>query len=93
MALSANVLDTGLQITNTGMNITEVYENYERKSRECDQYKAEKERLEIYLSRILKDIEEKAPVLAAQKREYQRVLQSYGHLTTRYEEACKELEE
>ena len=92
-AAGATALESGVRVLSGNMNITEVYEAYEQADAEAKRLGGEKERLEMYISRILKDIEAKAPVLAAQKREYQRVLQSYASLSERFDGAAKELEE
>ena len=45
---------------------------------------------ELYLNRILKDMQNNAPVLAAQKRDFNRVLESHNHLTRRLDEVTAE---
>ena len=45
---------------------------------------------ELYLNRILKDMQNNAPVLAAQKRDFNRVLESHNHLTRRLDEVTVE---
>jgi hypothetical protein len=39
---------------------------------------------ELYLNRILKDMEKHTPVLIGQKKDLDRVLESHAHLTVRY---------
>ena len=45
---------------------------------------------ELYLNRILKDMQNNAPVVAAQKRDFNRVLESHNHLTRRLDEVTAE---
>ena len=47
-----------------------------RKRKEC----------ELYLEKILKDIETKAPMIASQRRDYKRVLESHGKLSKRVDD-------
>lgn len=47
---------------------------------------------ELYLERILKDVETKAPVIANLKRDYNRVIESHTQLTRRLDELTQENE-
>lgn len=49
--------------------------------------KAENQRLKSYIKEIIKDIEEKAPILKRQKAEYEEAILSVGSLTTQLENA------
>ena len=52
--------------------------------------RAERRRLELYLARILREIESKAPVIAGQRRDYRRALQSYEQLSRKLDEALRD---
>jgi hypothetical protein len=48
-------------------------------------YIGKRKEAELYLNRILKDMEKHTPVLIGQKKDLDRVLESHAHLTVRYE--------
>lgn len=64
------------------MNLTEILEN-ERN---------EKERLKTYLSEVLGQIEEKAPILKRQKQDYDEALKAINNLTTQLENSMMDYE-
>jgi nucleoprotein TPR len=51
-----------------------------RKRKEC----------ELYLERILKDVESKAPLISSQRRDYKRVLESHAQLSKRVDDLVNE---
>ena len=52
--------------------------------------RSKRKEAELYLNRILKDMQNNAPVLATQKRDFNRVLESHNHLTRRLDEVTAE---
>lgn len=63
------------------LSITEVYHQLMQTQRELIQEQTKRQETEVYLNQILRDIESKAPLIAKQKRDYQRIVQSHTQLT------------
>lgn len=74
----------------SGLNVTEVYDRIVNLEKELVHEKAKRKEVDIYLNRILKDIEAKAPLIASQKRDYQRLAESHGQLTKRLDDVIIE---
>lgn len=47
--------------------------------------KNENQRLKTYITEIIKDIEEKAPILKRQRQEYEEAVQTIAKITTQLE--------
>jgi nucleoprotein TPR len=52
--------------------------------------KNEKSKVDLYLQHILTEIEKKTPEITNQRRDYNRILESHTHLTTRIEQLIAE---
>ncbi|CAE6455240.1 unnamed protein product [Rhizoctonia solani] len=72
-----------------GKSYTEVYADYVRMSDELSRQKLETRRLEECLAGILRDIEERAPLLTEQRIEYERLQQTAADLTQQLADALK----
>ncbi|KAG8753074.1 hypothetical protein FRC12_011679, partial [Ceratobasidium sp. 428] len=72
-----------------GKSYTEVYADYVRMSDELNKQKLETRRLEECLAGILRDIEERAPLLTEQRIEYERLQQTAADLTQQLADAMK----
>ncbi|KAF8744823.1 Filament-forming protein, partial [Rhizoctonia solani] len=72
-----------------GKSYTEVYADYVRMSDELSKQKIETRRLEECLAGILRDIEERAPLLTEQRIEYERLQQTAADLTQQLADALK----
>ncbi|QRW15125.1 Nucleoprotein TPR [Ceratobasidium sp. AG-Ba] len=72
-----------------GKSYTEVYADYVRMSDELNKQKVETRRLEDCLASILRDIEERAPLLTEQRIEYERLQQTAADLTQQLADAMK----
>ncbi|CAE6407335.1 unnamed protein product [Rhizoctonia solani] len=72
-----------------GKSYTEVYADYVRMSDELSKQKLETRRLEECLAGILRDIEERAPLLTEQRIEYERLQQTAADLTQQLADAFK----
>ncbi|CAE6423645.1 unnamed protein product [Rhizoctonia solani] len=72
-----------------GKSYTEVYADYVRMSDELSKQKLETRRLEECLGGILRDIEERAPLLSEQRIEYERLQQTAADLTQQLSDALK----
>ncbi|XP_046856770.1 nucleoprotein TPR-like isoform X3 [Xenia sp. Carnegie-2017] len=76
----------------SGMTLTQIYNQYIETLDSLEIEKVENGRLKGYLDDILKDIEEKAPLLQEQKKDYEAALITIDKLTTKLENAMKEME-
>ncbi|XP_048581842.1 nucleoprotein TPR isoform X2 [Nematostella vectensis] len=76
----------------SGMTLTEIYSQYVEVSDALQREKLENTRLNNYMDQILKEIEEKAPLLQQQKIDYERALHSVDGLTRRLDAARMENE-
>ncbi|KAG9124547.1 hypothetical protein FRC07_011170 [Ceratobasidium sp. 392] len=72
-----------------GKSYTEVYADYVRMSDELGKQKLETRRLEECLAGILRDIEERAPLLTEQRIEYERLQQTAADLTQQLADSMK----
>ncbi|KAG9102295.1 hypothetical protein FRC06_002140 [Ceratobasidium sp. 370] len=72
-----------------GKSYTEVYADYVRMSDELGRQKLETRRLEECLAGILRDIEERAPLLTEQRIEYERLQETAADLTQQLADAMK----
>ncbi|CAE6498266.1 unnamed protein product [Rhizoctonia solani] len=72
-----------------GKSYTEVYADYVRMSDELSKQKLETRRLEECLAGILRDIEERAPLLTEQRIEYERLQQTAADLTQQLADSLK----
>ncbi|XP_028412966.1 nucleoprotein TPR-like isoform X2 [Dendronephthya gigantea] len=76
----------------SGMTLTQIYNQYVETLDSLEIEKAENGRLKGYLEDILKDIEEKAPLLQQQRKDYEGSLITIDKLTLKLEDAMKEME-
>lgn len=78
------------RLMESGVSVTEMYDRAvaaEKKSSELD---GDKQKLEVYLKQILREIEEKAPVIAGQRLDYERALASHDELSRRLDQATRD---
>eukprot|EP01135_Chromosphaera_perkinsii_P004953 Nk52_evm20s305 gene=Nk52_evmTU20s305 len=73
-----------------GMTMTEIYTQYAEASEQLQIQRDENSRLTSYLNQILKEIEERAPVLLKQRQEYENALNTAAQLTERLDVALHE---
>ncbi|XP_015755854.1 PREDICTED: nucleoprotein TPR-like [Acropora digitifera] len=71
----------------SGMTLTQIYSQYVEVSDALQQEKDENIRLKQYLDQILKEIEEKAPILQQQRKDYEQALHSVDQLSMRLNSA------
>jgi nucleoprotein TPR len=76
----------------SGMTLTQIYSKYVETNDALLQKEKENEHLTDYLNEILRDLEEKAPILMQQKREFEEALQMNEHLSEKLREAVAECE-
>ncbi|XP_074635323.1 nucleoprotein TPR-like isoform X3 [Acropora palmata] len=77
----------------SGMTLTQIYSQYVEVSDALQQEKDENIRLKQYLDQILKEIEEKAPILQQQRKDYEQALHSVDQLSMRLNSALAKNEE
>ncbi|XP_077991395.1 nucleoprotein TPR-like [Glandiceps talaboti] len=76
----------------SGMTLTQMYSAYIESSDALELEKQENRRLNQYLDQILKEIEEKAPVMQKQREDYEKSIQTIDHLSSRLDTAMLECE-
>ncbi|XP_048832037.1 translocated promoter region b, nuclear basket protein isoform X4 [Brienomyrus brachyistius] len=74
-----------------GMKITEVYSAYMETHEQLQLERMENKRVNQYLDEILKEVEAKVPMLKRQRDEHERVQKSVTSLSSRLEQAMKEI--
>jgi len=65
------------------LGMTEMYDRIVRMDKELFAERSKRKELEMYLQQILKDVESKAPILASQRRDYYRIIESHASLANR----------
>lgn len=77
----SNTLRTQLLAQDGDINFTEILDKFFTLERDLLSEQHKRREAEIYLNQVLIDVEQKAPIIAKQKREYQRILQSHTSIT------------
>jgi nucleoprotein TPR len=72
------------------LGITEMYDRVVRAEKELVAEQVRRGELELYLDRILKDVQSKAPLIASQRKDYMRVLESHSQLTAKLDRIVTE---
>lgn len=72
------------------LGISEMYDRVIAAEKALQAEQAKTKEQELYLNRILKDIENKAPLIAQQRREHKRVLEAYQHVTSKLDALINE---
>ena len=87
----ASNADSVLAIENfDGIGITELYDRVVRTEKDLYAERSKRREVELYMQQILKDVESKAPIIAAQRRDYHRVVESHTALTRRLDSLVAE---
>eukprot|EP01041_Mallomonas_annulata_P007955 gene7955-16288_t len=87
---AANTAIATIPLDYDGLSVTDMYDRVIAIESELGHERARRKELEIYLNRVLKDVESKAPLITAQRRDYHRVLESHEKLSSRLTEVLKE---
>lgn len=74
-------LPTEYELIGQGYSLTTMYCQVLQLERDLNTEKLKKQELELYLDRILRDIENKAPMIASLRRDHMRLIESHDHLT------------
>jgi nucleoprotein TPR len=75
------------RLLKSGMTLTQIYSEYVNLSEQLQTEKSENARLKEYISEIINEIEEKAPILKRQKHEYEEALTTINNLTSQLEKS------
>ena len=75
------------RLLKNGMTLTQIYSEYVNLAETLQTQKTENQRLTSYINEIVKEIDEKAPVLKRQKLEYVEALKTIDSLTNQLENA------
>ncbi|KAF5304003.1 hypothetical protein FQA39_LY01788 [Lamprigera yunnana] len=69
------------KLVNAGMSLTQIYTKYVNTSNELTAQKEECARLNSYIEHIIREIEEKGPLLKKQREDYETALENIKHIT------------
>jgi nucleoprotein TPR len=64
-------------------SLTDMYDKVVHLEQDLHQERLRRKEMETYMNQMLKDIEQKAPIIAKQRRDYQRIVQSHTELTAK----------
>lgn len=88
---SSQVVTVAAHLEFESMGVTAMYNRVVIAERERDEANLKRTEAEIFLGRILKDVECKAPIIAAKQRDLNRVLEINGQLSKRLDEVLLEV--
>ena len=80
------------RLLKSGMSLTQIYSEYVNQSEALTSERAECERLRAYIGELVRDMEEKAPVLRRQRLEYEEAVKTVHKLTAQLENAMMDYE-
>ncbi|RNA44217.1 nucleo TPR isoform X1 [Brachionus plicatilis] len=80
------------KLLKSGMTLTQIYSEYVNLTETLQNEKKENERLKSYITEVIHEIEEKAPLLRRQKEEYEDSLKTISNLTAQLENAYMDYE-
>lgn len=70
-----------LPVDFNSLSVAEMFDRVAQAEKALIQEQCRRKELELYLDKILSDIEKKTPIIASQKREYTRIVESHNMLT------------
>ena len=73
-----------------GLGMTEMYDRVVEAQRELNVERGKRKEAELYLSRIIRDIDSKTPVILSQRREFMRLMDSHAQLSQQLDDAIVE---
>eukprot|EP01035_Chromulina_nebulosa_P024146 gene24146-31386_t len=73
-----------------GLGIAELFDKLVQAERELLLEKGRRLEAEAYMQQVLKDVERKAPIIASQKRDYMRIVESHEQISARLDAALAE---
>lgn len=75
-----------------GMTLTQIYSEYVNLTETLQAQKDENENLKQYLNEVIREVEEKAPLIKKQKLEYDEAVKTVNNLTSQLENAMMDYE-
>jgi nucleoprotein TPR len=83
-------LPTEYELIGKGYSLTTMYCQVIQLEKDLNNEKLRKQELELYLDRILRDIENKAPMIASLRRDHMRLIESHDQLTKKLDGVINE---
>lgn len=87
---ATNLIENHMEIDQlthgSSLTVTELYDRIVKLDKDLIDERSKKQEVELYLNRVLRDVEQKAPIIASQKREYTKIVESYEHVTRRMDD-------
>ena len=71
--------------------VKDMYDQVVHLEESLRQERADKKKMELYMTQIVREIQEKAPIIAGQKIDYQRAIESHDQLSERFDLTMQEL--
>lgn len=78
------------RVLRKGLSLTQIYTQLVEITNECTLQREENEHLKIEMNRILRELEERAPLLQQQRRDYETAMMNVETLTSRLDELLQE---
>jgi len=87
---SASTKSPLMNVGSKSISVTQWYDRVVKAEANLEEERRERARVEKYLHQILREVEQKAPIIAEQRRDYERALRSHSELSVRLESALTE---
>lgn len=78
------------RVLRKGLSLTQIYTQLVEITNECTLQREENEHLKAEMDRILRELEERAPLLQQQRRDYEAAMMNVETLTSRLDELLQE---
>ncbi|CAN0039527.1 unnamed protein product, partial [Ectocarpus fasciculatus] len=87
--MEAEPVPLDLSVDLGSLNETELKMRLMQMERELEYVRSDRDRNQLYLTRILREVDQKSPLLMSNKKDYQRVLQSHEQLFLKVEASMR----
>lgn len=74
------------KILKEGMTLTQIYTQYNKVCKELDEKRRENEALETQMTRILEEMQEKAPMIQQNREDYERAMENNSVLAAQIDQ-------
>ena len=85
-APAESAVSVAQRLLDEGVSLTDMYNRVVDAEAALRKERSEKEKAEMYLQQILREVESKAPIIAGQRLDYERALASHDELSRRLDE-------
>jgi nucleoprotein TPR len=85
-APTESAVSVAQRLLDEGVSLTDMYNRVVDAEAALRKERSEKEKAEMYLQQILREVESKAPIIAGQRLDYERALASHDELSRRLDE-------